>query len=208
MATWDSDPFASDEALQLVHAVRDILDRALDPLRNDHHDTGGPTVIELANHAGALIGALGQQGIDVRPPGANMLAAARADRLNAISKAALVSEPARSRSGFPGERAAERWLRECGVGYAHWQQAAVHGDDLGAAWRALDDAEELMRVARACGGSDERLMSALTEVLAERPDIPALARTDVSELARRVPDLAARLRPLLEPIVEARLAIH
>jgi hypothetical protein len=158
MGAWGHGPLETDDAADVIGAVRYVLDAGWEPLREDEVDDDG---LALATEAAAITLSLVRAGIRVQPEDAEELVEAWDDALPAVVVAALTAESAPQRPGFPDEGGVERWLREGGAKYEVWMGAATSGDDRAAAWSACMDTGMLFTMARLAGVPDAELARAL-----------------------------------------------
>jgi len=157
MGAWGHGPLESDDGADIIGAVRYVLDRGWEPLREDELDDAG---LALATETAAITLSLLRGGIHVRPDDREELVEAWGD-LPGTVVAALSADAADQRPGFPDERGVERWLREGRAPYEVWMSAAAYGDDRAAAWDACTDAAALFTMARLAGVPDGELVRAL-----------------------------------------------
>jgi hypothetical protein len=159
MGAWGHGPLETDDAADVIGAVRYVLDAGWEPLREDEVDDDG---LALATEAAAITLSLVRAGIRVQPEDGEELFDAWSDMpLPEAIAVALNAEPAAQRPGFPDERGVERWLREGRAPYDVWMSAAAYGDDRAAAWLACTDAAALFTMARLAGVPDGELARAL-----------------------------------------------
>jgi hypothetical protein len=141
MGRWGDGPFDVDAAADLRADLRSFLAGVFERVGGDATDDD----LAAADDAARILGALAREGIDLRPGDVQ-----GAD-LDPDARAALHAEAADARSGFAGEPALARTLREAGAPYRMWIGADVLGETARTIWTRAQSLGEVIPAALGAG---------------------------------------------------------
>jgi hypothetical protein len=168
-------PFDFDAAVDLRADLRSFFGNLFHRLGDD--DTTAHE-LDVANDAARILGALSRESIDLRPDDV------QAAKLAPDARAALHAEAADARSGFAGEPALARTLREAGAPYRMWIGADVLGETARTIWAGAQSIREIIPAALGAGVPRATVICVISDWVREQ-----LAETE------------ARTRTVLDSIV-------
>lgn len=214
MSTSGPHPYQDDDAAYVASLLRARLQDAFDVLRRED-----PIDVDTEQRLLALLPIVhaieeSTTHLCLRDEDADELCALAEAKLSPSAADAVIgaldpAHPIPVRGGFRDEARAEAWLRELGLPYEIWMNAAGTGDDFAAAWNTIARLTGRYAVARAMGISAEEVIAAIASAIAALATVQLAnaprAAAALEELAQRgalPPALADELADATDPLAE------